>query len=170
MILNLNDKEICKSSVSVAVSLKFSNVKDWAFVDWAPTFFKLNISNDSDLIKSLRSAWVLVAIFLTCDFKRQTRCRFWRRNIVASTSQNCWLKEGMILSFYYIVEFLFSSASRWRDFSLRQIFFSRFLECGVWASISSSSSDISFKIRLVWFDIVNYVSSSFLRKMKRLKL
>ena len=170
MILNLNDKEICESSTSIAVSLKSLNVKGWTLVDAAPTFFKLNISDDSDSIKSLRSAWVLAAIFWACYFKRRARERFWRRNIVVSAFQNCWLKEIMILSFCCIVEFLFSSTLRWRNSSLRRIFFSKFSECDVWTSINFSPSNISFKIRLVWSDIVNYAPSPFLRKMKRLKL
>ena len=149
MILNLNNKEIYESSTSTAVSLEFSGVKDWTFVDAASAFSKLDISDNSDSIKLLRSAWVLVAIFWTCYFKRWARCRFWKRNIVASASRNCWLKEIMTSSFCCIVESLFSSTLRWRNFSLRRIFFSRLSKCGVWASISFSSSNISSKIRLV---------------------
>ena len=170
MILNLDDKEICESSTSVAVSLEFLDVKDWAFVDAAPTSSKLNISNASGSVKSLRSAWALAAIFWTCCFKKRARCRFRRRNTVASASRSCWLKKIVISSFYCIVESLSSSALRWRDFSLRRIFSSKLSECDVWASISSSPSDISFKIRLVWSDIANYASGPSLRKMKRLKL
>ena len=170
MILDLNDKEICESSTSAAVSFKFLNVKDWAFVDAAPKFFKLNISNDSDSIKLLRSAWILVAIFWTYCFKRRVRCRFWKRNIVAYAFWNCWLKKIMISSFCYIVEFLFSSALRWREFSLRRIFFSRLSKHGVWTLINFSLSDISFKIRFVWSDIINYASSLFFSKNETIKI
>ena len=170
MILDLNDKEICESSISIAVSFKFSDVKDWAFVDAAPAFFKLNISDDSNSIKSLRNVWILVAIFWACCFKKRARCRFWRRNIVVSASRSYWLKEIVTSLFCYIIESLFSSTLRWRDSSLRRIFFLRFSECGVWALISSSSSDISSKIWLVWSDIANYAPGSSLRKMKRLEL
>ena len=170
MILNLNNKEICKNTASVTALFKFSNVKDWTFVDCTSTFFKLNILNDSDSVKSFRSAWVFAAIFWVYCFKRRARCRFWRRNIVVFASRSCWLKEVMTSSFCCIIEFLFSSALRWQDFSFHRIFFSKLLECDVWTSINSSSSNISFKIRLVWSDIVNYVSDSFFRKIKRLKL
>ena len=170
MILDLNDKGICESSTSIAVSLEFSDVKDWIFVDAAPASLRLNISDDSDSIKSFRSVWVLAAIFWACCFKRRARCRFWRRNTVASAFRSCWLKEVMISSFCCIIEFLSSSALRWRNSSLRRIFFSRLSECGVWASISFSLLDISFKIWFVWSDIVNYAPGLFLRKMKRLKL
>ena len=170
MILNLNDKRICKSSTSIAVSFEFSNVKDWTFVDATSAFLKLNISDNSDSVKSLRSAWTLVAIFWACCFKRRARCRFWRRNTVVSAFRSCWLRGIMTSSFYCIIEFLFSPALRWRNFSLRRIFSSKLSECDVWTSISSSPSNISFKIRSVWSDIANYVSGSFLRKMKRLKL
>ena len=170
MILNLDDKGICKSSISIVVSFEFLNVKDWALVDAASAFSRLAILNDSDSVESLRSAWTFAAIFWAYYFKRWARCRFWRRNIVASASWNCWLKEIMISSFYCIVESLFSPTLRWRDFSLRRIFSSRLSECDVWASISFSPSDISFKIRPVWSDIANYVPSSSFRKMKRLKL
>ena len=170
MILDLNDKEICESSTSTAVSLEFSDVKDWALVDAASTFSKLNISDDSDSIKSLRSAWTLVAIFWTCCFKKRAHCRFWRRNTVASAFRSCWLRRIMTSSFYCIVESLFSPALRWRNFSLRRIFFSRLSECDVWVSVNSSPSDISFKIRLVWSDIANYASGPSLRKVKRLEL
>ena len=170
MILDLDDKRICESNTSIAVSLEFSNVKNWAFVDAVSAFSRLNISDDSDSIKSLRSAWILAAIFWAYCFKRQARCRFWRRNIVASAFRNCWLRKVMISSFCYIIESLSSSTLRWRDFSLHRIFFSKLSECGVWVSVSSSPLNISFKIRLVWSDIANYVSSPFLRKMKRLEL
>ena len=170
MILDLNDKGICESSTSAAVSFEFSDVKDWAFVDAALASFRLNISDDSDSIKSLRSAWTLAAISWACYFKKRARCRFWRRNIVVSASRSCWLKEIMISSFYCIVELLSSPALRWRDSSLRRIFFLKLSECGVWASVNFSPSNISFKIRLVWSDIANYASGPFLRKVERLKL
>ena len=170
MILNLNDKKICESSISIAVSFKFLSVKDWAFVDAAPAFFKLNISDDSNSIKLFRSAWTLAAIFWVCCFKRRARCRFWKRNTVASAFRSCWLKEIMTSSFCYIVELLFLSTLRWWDSSLRRIFSSRLSECDVWALISFSLSGISSKIRLVWSDIANYAPGPFLRKMKRLEL
>ena len=170
MILNLNDKEICESSTSIAVSLEFSDIKNWALVDAAPAFLRLNISNNSDSIKSFQSAWAFAAIFWACYFKRRARCRFWRRNIVVSASRSCWLKEVMTLSFCYIIELLFSLTLRWQNSSLRRIFSSKFSECGVWTSVNFSSSDTSFKIRLVWSDIVNYAPGLSFRKMKRLKL
>ena len=170
MILDLGDKRICENSTSAVVSFEFSDVKDWTFVDVTSAFFKLNILNDSDSIKSFRSAWTLVAIFWACYFKRRARCRFWRRNIVVSASQSCWLKEVMTSSFCCIVKSLSSSTLRWRNFLLRRIFFLRLSECGVWTSVSFSPSNTSLKIWFVWSDIVNYVPSPFLRKVKRLKL
>ena len=170
MILNLNDKEICESNASIAVSLKFLNVKNWTLVDCASAFFKLNISNDSDSIKLFRNVWTFVVIFWTCCFKGRVHYRFWKHNIVVSAFRNCWIRKVMISSFCCIIELLFSSTLRWRSFLLHRIFFLKFSECDVWASINFSSSNISFKIQFVWSNIVNYASNFSFRKMKRLKL
>ena len=130
--------------------------------------FKLNISSDSNLIKLFLNAWILIVIFWNYYFKRWVRCRLWRRNIVASAFRNCWLKELLTSSFYFIIKFLFAFAIRLRVFSINLKFFSKFSKRGVWASISFSPSFISFKIKSVV--IVNYASSFSLRKIETIKI
>ena len=54
MIFDLNDNVICDNSASIAtVAFNFSKIVDWTFADCASTFFKLNVSNGSNSVKSL---------------------------------------------------------------------------------------------------------------------
>ena len=55
LVLNLNDKEICKNNSSISALFKFSNVNDWIFINCASMFFQLNISNDLSSIKLFRT-------------------------------------------------------------------------------------------------------------------
>ena len=54
MIFNLSDNVIYDNNASTAtVAFDFLKIVDWTFADCASAFFKFDISNDSDSIKSL---------------------------------------------------------------------------------------------------------------------
>ena len=155
---------------AAAATVDFLNLIDWTFADWLSAIFQLNISNDLNSIKSFLSVWILVVIFWACCFKRRARCKLCKRNIVISASRNYWLRKLLISSVCCVLKSVSSSTIWWRDFSVLREFISRLSIQEIWVLINSSSSFISFKIWSDEFVIINYVSSSFLRKIEAIRI
>ena len=126
--------------------------------------------NDLNSIKLLLNVWVLVVIFWAYCFKKQTRCKLYKRNIVTSAFRNYWLKRLFILSACYVFKFVLLSAIWWCNFLNLREFSSKLSIRNVWTLINSSWLFILFKIWSDEFVIVNYVLNSFLRKIKAIKI